>query len=126
VNAIASISFGVLFYLAALAGSVLSARYNGYETFFAVGPIAVFHFGAGVSTIGGASISSASRAIKLRCFVLAAVVTLLCSACAISLAMLLPVWLPQKPALAVIGATWVAGALLLAYLHARTTERLSR
>ncbi len=66
-NALASISFGVLLYLAALAGSVLSAGHNGYETFFALGPIAFFHFSAGLSMIGGASIGNASRAIKLRC-----------------------------------------------------------
>jgi hypothetical protein len=124
VNAIASISFGALLYLAALAGSALS--HNGYETFFAIGPIALFHFSAGLSTIGGASLSSADRAIKLRCFVLAGVITLLCSACAIALAMMLPVWMPPKPAVAVICATWVAGASLLAYLHARATGQLSR
>ena len=120
-NALASISFGVLLYLAALAGSVLSAGHNGYETFFALGPIAFFHFSAGLSMIGGASIGNASRAIKLRCIVLAGVITLLCSACAVALAMMKPVWMPPKPALAIIGATWIAGASLLAYLHARAT-----
>jgi hypothetical protein len=40
--------------------------------------------------------------------------------------MFVPVWMPQKPALAVICASWVAAASLTAYLHARATERLPR
>lgn len=125
-NTIASISFGVLLYLAALAGSALSGQQNVYETLIAIAPIAYFHFSSGLSTIGGPSLGGASHAIKLRCIILAAAITLLCSTCAVALVMLVPVWMPQKPALAVICASWVAAASLTAYLHGRATERLPR
>ena len=112
---LASISFGVLLYLTGLAGSVLFASHRGYGTLSAIGPIMLFHFAVGVSTIGGSPSIGADRSQTPQIFVLAGAATLVCSACAVSLAMLIPVWMPPRSALAVICVSWLAGGSLALY-----------
>lgn len=86
------------------------------STLSAIGPIMLFHFAVGVSTIGGSPSIGADRSQTPQIFVLAGAATLVCSACAVSLAMLIPVWMPPRSALAVICVSWLAGGSLAAIL----------
>ncbi len=115
VNTVAAIFYGALLYLAALAGNNVSAGHFGFGTLSAIAPIMLFHFISGVLAIGG---PSPTRPTRPGVYLLAAATTLLSAVGAVALTMVVPLWMPLKPALYIVFTTWIASAALAACLHA--------